>query len=800
LNLDKATRASLCAWVALCFASLAFAQERPELGSTFTVPPLVDLPTGDNLYSLLETAPPEVISDRIETGGLFAGEPSRLGSHGSSWTDTLFRVGDADITSPLRSGTPLLVPGLYAWERVDVTTGLMPIDLNSTGMAVSLTPRQPAASWTRTLEFFGTGPSLLAGQELTTPPALARQHAWNNGTLFASGPIIPQRLGLVATGGWTHSTRFERVDATPLDASIGSAFAHLVFTPTPGQESHTIGWFEHASYPYANRLAFGQPAATESATAVHLQTSWEHRGAAEGSWTLFASFARRAQRNDLQPSDSIVVERLTDGPIPELLGPPNGSEATWSVGARGVTKKRTWHGVSHVGRAGVSMSGARAEVTDWFQGQIGERVNGVPTRLWQYSAPATGSAWGESTIALYAADSITIVPRLTVDAGLRFEALRGSADASAGRIRWQNWFPRASVRWELTGFARIAAFAGFARDGGRLPLDDLAIGDPAAPTATVSRWQGGALVPSGPVISRFGPGTGDDPAFSAIDPAITRPYLDEFVTGFEARPREGTVVRLAAVARREMQLLGLVDTGAPFSAYAPTTIIDPGIDHVAGQHITVYNRRPSTFGGDQYLLTNPPNDEATYVGVDLTIQATLERAFLMAGATAGRSEAIAGNIGFGPLENDQGILGDVFVDPNSRVFAQGRVFSERGYTIKTAGVFSLPWDVRVGYAARYQDGQHFARLILVDGLNQGIEPVRAFRNGRTRFTFTGTLDARVQKGFSAGARRLALILDVYNVLNTAYEVEEFSQTGPRSRVTSAVQPPRAVHLGVRVTF
>jgi hypothetical protein len=182
------------------------------------------------------------------------------------------------------------------------------------------------------------------------------------------------------------------------------------------------------------------------------------------------------------------------------------------------------------------------------------------------------------------------------------------------------------------------------------------------------------------------------------------------------------------------------------------------------------------------------------------MQTTLRRLLLMAGATAGRSEGLSGNIGFRPLENDQGVLGDVFIDPNSRTFAQGRVFTERGYTIKMAGILSLPWDLRIGYAARYQDGQHFARLVIVDDLNQGPEAIRAFRNGATRFTYTATLDARVQKTFSMPAARFSILFDAYNVLNTATEVEEFSITGPVSRLTSAVQPPRAVHVGARFSF
>ena len=38
------------------------------------------------------------------------------------------------------------MPGVNVWERVDVATGLMPIDVNAPGMAVTLMPRRPAAT------------------------------------------------------------------------------------------------------------------------------------------------------------------------------------------------------------------------------------------------------------------------------------------------------------------------------------------------------------------------------------------------------------------------------------------------------------------------------------------------------------------------------------------------------------------------------------------------------------------------------------------------------------------------------
>jgi hypothetical protein len=66
--------------------------------------------------------------------------------------------------------------------------------------------------------------------------------------------------------------------------------------------------------------------------------------------------------------------------------------------------------------------------------------------------------------------------------------------------------------------------------------------------------------------------------------------------------------------------------------------------------------------------------------------------------------------------------------------------------------------------------------------------------------YTGTLDVRLQKAFTAGRSDVALMLDVYNLPNRANEADEFVVTGTAFRTPTAVQPPRTALLGVRVGF
>jgi hypothetical protein len=58
----------------------------------------------------------------------------------------------------------------------------------------------------------------------------------------------------------------------------------------------------------------------------------------------------------------------------------------------------------------------------------------------------------------------------------------------------------------------------------------------------------------------------------------------------------------------------------------------------------------------------------------------------------------------------------------------------------------------------------------------------------------------VRKGFTVGPRRVEIIAEAFNLLDRALEVEEDIVTGPAFRTVTAVQPPRAVRLGARVTF
>jgi len=781
-------------------------EDRPPLGAEITVGPIGDLPSSANLFALLDTMVAEVIADRIDAGGTAAGAPARVGAHGSTWTQTTFRVGDVGITNPASTGLPLLMPGVEVWEHVEVATGMMPIDLGAPGMAVTLMPKRPGNAWARAVELSASGPAINAGSSTDDPPAIQRLNSWGHANLFLSGPLIPSapaRLGALVSATWNRATYFDRNSTDAVRAELGSLFVNLTGTSNGGDQVRLIGWGQHSRDAAPHYQIFHQPNAGQGQTALHTQLSWQHPfGGTDAGVRTYGAFTIGHRSSDLVVPASVVMERLRDGPVPSLLDPGVGTDRTWSAGVR---MNGALDGSRHRILIGADISGAATSQQSTFAGRVLELLNGMPARVWNFTDPAAASVWRSHAISLFAGDTITVSPRLTVDGGVRFETIRGSAESHAGTIAWDDVLPRGGFRVGLFDRWSIAGFGHYGRYAHMLPLPDLAYGDPTAPTANIYRASPTATtsIIQGPIVQRLGPGSNGDAAFSSIDPNLRRPYIDEAVLGFEARPHSSVFFRIAAIGRRERDVINVADTGVPESSYQVIDVPDIGIDVVGSgddQILQFYNRRPATFGADRYLLTNPAGDDGSYVGADIFTEWRSGRTTLLFGATAGRSEGIAGNRGFGPLENDVGVLGEVYVDPNALGHAQGRVFTERGYTIKLAATHQFAGDLMLGVVARYQDGQHFARLVIMPNLNQGPEAVRAFRNGRTRFSFTSNLDLRVQKGFTLSGRRVIAIFEGYNLFNEYFEYEENTVSGPTSRQRTAVQPPLALHFGVRVPF
>lgn len=721
-----------------------------------------------NVFALLETAQPEVTTDRFNSGGLNAGDPDRAAAFLASWSQTQYWLGDVQISSPV-DGTPMLFPDLTWFQRIRVATGVMPLDANVTGLAIGLEPRASTERWTGMFEIGGSGGALAAKSPDNMAPATVALEDARRINALVSGRSSNGRLAIVLGGSWMESSTLDR-GRNQRESSSGSLFANASFDVSATAKLHALAW--------------AQPG-----DALHMQSTFE-RG---DRWRAFGGYTWRTTERTL--SDRLEIDRLADGPIPFAID-RGGSESRLVAGAR-VSPKYGAHNVT----LGADIE-RTAFSTSPFGGVVAERIDGIPARIWSYTGGSIDSERHAFLTNAFANDRWSIGRHVTLDGSIRVDSASASADGAANGASWHTLLPAAHIYWDIGTPLHFKAFTGISRTADQPLLGMLAYGDPAAPTANVYRWDGGVLS-GAPVVARVGPGTGGDASFSAIDPDLKRPVTDQFVFGLESTPISTLRLSVIGIARRQQSLIQVVDTGVPASGYSVFTVADDNADLVGtadDQMLPVYNRKPETFAQDRYLLTNPDLEDARMNAVIVAGVWTWDRVFLRASGTASRATGPASGRGYTALENDQTLTGEVLVDPNASTYARGRLFNDRAYTIKVMSTVRVGRGFRLGAIARYQDGQPFSRLVIVGGLNQGTEAIRAFSNGLSRFTYRATVDARLQKAIAIGSAHLDLIADAYNLLKLSTEVEEYVVTGPRYREVTAIQPPRSFHLGARITF
>jgi hypothetical protein len=785
-------------------AALAQTPERSLLQTEWSGDFLQDLPGSVNVFSILETTQQQITSDRFYTGGLSTGQPARIGGQLASPAQNLFRIGDVTITDPDGSGAPLLFPELQYWRALRVFTGAMPAGVNAPGLAISLEPRTATGAWAATVEASGS-PGWVAGSP-PGPPPIVSLDTWGHAHALAGGSLISDRVTVMLGAGWTRGAEFVRERPQSMKGTVGSGFAHLAFTPTARDAIRALVWVQQAEYPWNEQLS----SRGARDTGVHLQSSWERRQAEATSWRLFGGVTRRSRVLDAA-EPSLLIERLTDGPVPEQVPWGHTVTSLLSTGARITPAARALGAHHHATQLAADLERSTGQYGNPFTGWVGERIDGIPARAWLFTAPGGESRRSTTFLSASASDEFDLASHVTVGAGVRVERLTGSAAGAALGVTWQSLLPDTHVRWRVSDRHTTSIFSTYRRIGDRLLLPVLAVGDPAAPTASVFRWdsQSSPLAPPmsapGPLVARVGPGTSGDPSFSRIAPNLHRPITDEWTIGVDMPLVSVIRWQLAGIARWEHDDLMIQDVGVGTSGYSMFTVPNPGGAYTgpskgATAPIPVYNRLPASFGLDRYELVNSPLQTPRVLTVDLSFYAHTPRLEFTLGGTAQLGDINAAYRGYRATENDQGVLGDVLSDPNSTTFAYGRPFLDRGFTGKMTVVYRLPKDLRLGVIARYQDGQPFAGLIVVPNLQQGADVVRAFENGGTRFTYVGTLDVRLQRRFTILGRSVDAILDGYNATHFQNEVEERAVIGPGFRSVTAIQPPLAIHVGARVEF
>jgi hypothetical protein len=454
-------------------------------------------------------------------------------------------------------------------------------------------------------------------------------------------------------------------------------------------------------------------------------------------------------------------------------------------------------------------------------------ADGAPAFVTEFNTPLNSQELVRS-FSSYVADHVSLTPSLSLDLGALADFSRGSLPAQSSPagaftparafaaqpdlIAWNSLSPRAGFAWQVPHSHSLVLRGAYFRLYAPLAGRYLDFGNPNSLGGSVYQWvapnSNGPFQPSeqGSLLMRFGG------PYSSISPMLHRPYSDEFDIGAEIHLAPRSVASIHLFRRDDKDRIAAIDTGVPPQAFTPVSILDPGPDGIPGtfddQPLTVYAQNPATLGQDRYLLTNPAGLRMLNTGVLAEAGAEWRRLTLHASFVAEKSYGPT-NPGDAVYENDPGVIGALFLGPNTAIHAAGRSFVDRAYVGKIQTAYRLPpaWGgIEVASIAEYMDGLVFARQLLVTGLPQGpflvATTVRGSPEGGNRSQYAIDWNLQMSRQFGLPFGRFAVSADILNVNNAAQRLQEEDLSGPsfNLRLPVAIQPPRLVRIGFRYEF
>jgi hypothetical protein len=803
--------------------------------SDFTARTLIDafqiqsMPSANNVWSLVENQDFSATTNRIDVGGVWANLPALWSSRGSiSWTQSSYLVNGLDATDPYDTGTPLFYPDLDALQYVSHDNGRHPAAYLSPGGVLDVVPKQGTADFHGALNVFFTTPGMSSS---SIPSRLqeeglserTRLNSFSNYSAQFSGPVFTQKLLGFASLSHLDLNR-DMADFDPDDkGTVSSGLISLTYQLKrsslqffwTGQTIHHLTAGAGRDVPYSATL-------NRKNLYNVLQVIWRARFRPDHYFELGAAYNKGNLHSQFQdgvssPHGLEVFQKIPSGAA-NSAGRDDRTSAILQGKGQALLGRlsRLQHRVSY----GASLRYADASTEKEILDNIHLHYQGEePFEIVRFNTPIQPKEWSFDGH-LFVEDFITFRNLASLSLGLHLVSTRGGASRlgaapeivppdkpDEGKIKWFNLAPRLSFGLPLLSDKSLTLRIYAGRTYFDMPLQYLAYGNPQALGGLAYAWtdsnKDGQFQPEeqGELRRREGP------FYSGIDPNLKRPYVDEYSVSFTKVFSGNLYLTLAGFYRETRHLVETLNIGVPLTDYNPVQIYDSGDDAIPGNHddqyITAYNQNKETLGADFFLLSNPDAGSRVnrYRGLDLTLIKKFSRTVFFFAATA--TEAIGtSSPGNTEYENDDGVIGALYDNPNASIYAKGRLRFDRAYTARLGVSFPLFSGFRLAGLAKYYDGQPFSRKIIVDGFNQGPFYVQAFPRAQARYEFNMTVDLRLEKMIAVGKTRALFFLDVYNIFNSAKATEENEWSGPEFtlRYATEVQSPRAARVGIRYEF
>lgn len=787
------------------------------------------LPSAHNVWALMENQDLSATSNRIDVGGLWNNIPAVFSARGGgSWTQTSYFLNGFDLTDPYWTGMPLFFPDYYALRYTQLYNACHPPYVLSPGGRFNLITQTEQSSFHGGIAAYYIQRSLQASN---ITPRLEEEGIFEantfdyfvDGNFHISGPLIKNKLSFFASVTANDLSRdmaeFDDMDKSSLLSGLislrynfANSYLRVLWT---GQN------ISYASYGANRKIPFSSTSDRRDDYNV-FQLTWATGFQDRHFLKVGFNYTRGFVDSDFQDNASgphriEIFKGTPSGPAPLAY---KDTRKTFALVIQGDSLFENQIFGDHWLQYGLRVQKSQSSSKKRIQENLHLRFyDGDPLEVVKFNSPVKHD---EASIQFngYVQDTLTFANLLSLYIGLNFDSSRGwvpgdtsgatsqEISAAESTIRWFSVSPRIGIIIPLSPSKQSALKLSFARYYFRLPLNYLTYGNPGALGGLVYTWNDGNKDgqfeenETGRLIRREGP------LYSRIDPELQRPFTDEYAIVFHSAFGSDWYFSFGGFYRGTRNLVRTLNIGVPFSAYDSSYFLDLGDDFIPktgdDQIFTVYEQWSETLGQDFYLLTNHSDDPRVshYFGVDLNLVKRLGSPFsFFLSMTATQAEGST-NPGNTEWENDDGVIGTLFDNPNTLINTKGRLRFDRAYTVRIGMLYMAPFDINLGCVIKYYDGQPFSRKIIVEGMNQGPFYIQAHARGAVRYEYNLTLDLRIEKAFPIGKSKLSFSLDGFNILNSGLATEENQWTGPEFilRYATEIQSPRVFRLGLAYKF
>lgn len=390
-------------------------------------------------------------------------------------------------------------------------------------------------------------------------------------------------------------------------------------------------------------------------------------------------------------------------------------------------------------------------------------------------------------VSLYLQDRWTVLPNLTVNAGVRYE--QQQIVSKFGEIAFQvnQIAPRLGVSWDPLKNGKTKVFGSYGQFVEAIPMDMNIRSFSAERNPTIYNFDPVSLTPNPAAEADGSPSVILGGYSEPVDPGLKPQYIDEIVGGVERELASGIAVGVKGIYRR----FGRVVEDGFVAASGDYFIMNPGEGdlgsaypkarrHFRGLEFTAQKRTPTWQIFATYLLSR------------------------LEGNYDGAFHAASG-------QKDPNINSD-FDYPEFLINNDGPLSEDRTHQVKVQGSYTFPFKLTASISGTYRSGAPRTRYGWFDTYGRP-ELFLTTRGAEGRTPSIYEADIHLGYPIPAGPVTINVLVDVFNIFNRQESITvdnrwDFNQadndrptpTNLRYGQGLTFQEPRTLRIGLRASF